>query len=228
MNSILKIAVSAVLSAVALCGCGGGNGDWIDPGVNPGGGSDYVSLGGLKWMRKNLNIQTADSWCYGEGGKVDDNGDLKTLTSLQIQTNCNTYGRLYTWEAAKRACRSIGMRLPSDQEWDALIDRVGGYSVAGSKLKARNGWYDWDGNNSDNGTDDFGFSALPGGFLGPRGYFYGVGGYAVWWTATESDDGGAYGRHMYYDYDGVLEDGYLNDKSYGFSVRCVRDLSGVR
>jgi len=193
---------AAALAVAGILGCGGGNGDWIDPGVNPtpGGGSlETVPLGGLKWMKKNLNVPTEDSWCY-DG----------------ITANCNKYGRLYTWEAAKSACRSVGMRLPSKQEWEALVDAVGGWDVAGRKLKARSGWYD-DGN----GTDQYGFSALPGGHQYSGGYFGFAGNVGYWWTATEGSDGDAYNRSMYYHNDYVDEDN--NDQSYGFSARCVQD-----
>jgi len=204
MNSGLKTAVSAVLAAVALAGCGGGgNGDWIDPGVNPvtpgGGSSETVYLGGFKWMTKNLNVPTEDSWCY----------DGSTA-------NCNKYGRLYTWEAAKRACRSVGMRLPSAQEWDNLVTAAEtGYYSAGYNLRSNRGWY-----NYGNGSNKFGFSALPGGFRISDGGFYGAGYYGIWWTATESSGGDAYYRFMYYDDDEVNE--YGTDKSDGFSARCVQ------
>ena len=166
-----------------------------------GGSSETVSLGGLKWMAKNLNVEVADSWCY----------DNSTA-------NCNKYGRLYTWEAAKAACQSVGMRLPTRADWDALVTAAGGSSTAGKKLKSSDYWTYYDGYT---GTDDFGFSALPGGGRYSDGSFGTAGNYGYWWTATESSEGGAYSRNMYYDDDDVNEDGY--DKSDGFSARCVQD-----
>jgi uncharacterized protein (TIGR02145 family) len=169
-------------------------------------------------MTKNLDVQTADSWCYGEGSQVyDDNtGDWVMLTSSQIQANCAKYGRLYTWEAAKSACQSIGKRLPTNQEWEALVTAAGGSSTAGKKLKSMSGW-----NNNGNGTNDFGFSALPGGGRSSGGGFDNVGNYGGWWTATESGSYGAYYRVMGYDYDGVYYNNF--NKSLGFSVRCVEN-----
>ena len=126
------------------------------------------------------------------------------------------FGRLYTWEAAKAACRSIGMRLPSREEWQALVDYAGGDNVAGKKLKSTSGW-----RKDGNGTDDFGFSALPGGSRYSGGGFSSAGGSGYWWTATEGGDDNAYHRSMGNDYGNVYEKYY--DKDYGDSVRCVEN-----
>jgi uncharacterized protein (TIGR02145 family) len=156
-----------------------------------------VKVGGKTWMAENLNYQTGNSWCYG-----NDN------------SNCNKYGRLYTWNAAKGACPS-GWRLPSREEWKEL-EAVAGGSVAGKKLKAASGW-----SNNGNGTDEYGFSALPGGSRDADGGFYDAGDYGLWWTASEYGSGTAYSRYMAYDGDYVYE--FTSNKEYGFAVRCVRD-----
>jgi uncharacterized protein (TIGR02145 family) len=155
-----------------------------------------VTIGGKTWMAENLNIQTADSWCYGNSGG-----------------NCAKYGRLYTWNAAKSACPD-GWHLPTIVEWNALMSAVG--SPAGTKLKSANGWY-----SGGNGTDNFGFSALPGGGRYSGGYFDDAGNNGYWWTATEFGSSRAYYRNMYYNDVNVYE--YGSDKSNSFSVRCVRD-----
>jgi uncharacterized protein (TIGR02145 family) len=153
--------LASVLAAGMACwlfGCGGDDGSGNNPGNNGGnnggnsggGNADYVTLGGKKWMKKNLNVERADSWCYDNDA-----------------SNCAKYGRLYTWEAAMTACPS-GWHLPSSAEWDALVNAVG--SPAGTKRKAKSGW-NYDGN----GTDTYGFSALPGGYRYSDGYFGNVG-----------------------------------------------------
>ncbi|MDR2591374.1 MAG: hypothetical protein LBC59_01025 [Chitinispirillales bacterium] len=226
------LAFSAVFG-LGLIGCGGNDnpsgGDNYNGGNNNnnsnnnnggsnnnggGGSSETVMLGGLKWMTKNLDVETEDSWCYGEGGQVLVGEDWVTLTSSQIQANCTKYGRLYTWEAAKIACQLVGKRLPTNQEWEALVTAAGGSSTAGRKLKSTSGW-----NNNGNGTNDFGFSALPGGFRdSSSGNFGSAGNNGYWWTATENGSN-AYYRNMYYNDDDVDENGYY--KSHGFSARCV-------
>jgi uncharacterized protein (TIGR02145 family) len=193
----------------------------------PGGGNvETVLLGGKKWMKKNLNILTADSWCYGDGGEVYDYGSdsWKTITSSEVQANCNKYGRLYTWESAKTACplAGSGWRLPTNADWDALVTAVGDYYNAGKVLKSMSGWnwneYD---NVSGNGTDAYGFSALPGGYRFTDGSFRNAGGYGGWWTATALGSGDAYLRLMHYV--NVYVDEYGSDVGHGLSVRCVGD-----
>ena len=178
-------------------GSGGGAGTFTDS--RDGKTYRAVKIGGQTWMGENLNYQTASgSWCY-----KNDN------------SNCGKYGRLYDWNTAKTSCPA-GFHLPSRQEWDNLVTSAGGVSAAGKKLKARSGW-----NNNGNGTDDFGFSALPGGTRGAGGTFGTAGYYGFWWTATENGAGYAYLRDMSYDNDRVDEG---NDgKSLGISVRCVQD-----
>jgi uncharacterized protein (TIGR02145 family) len=178
----------------------------------------------MKWMKKNLNIQTADSWCYGEGGEAYVDGEWKTLSSSEIQSNCNKYGRLYTWAAAKSACPS-GWHLPTRDEWGALAKAAGGTGdygrggTAGTKLKSRSGW-----SGNGNGMDDFGFSALPGGYRDSYGDFYVADYDGGWWTASEYRSGSdlAYFRIMFSKGDGnVSEDNAFT--SNGFSVRCVKE-----
>jgi uncharacterized protein (TIGR02145 family) len=163
---------------------------------------------GKTWLTENLNVETAEgSWCYN--GSPD---------------HCKKYGRLYTWSAAKTACQSVGMRLPTREEWGALAKAAGGTGAygaggtAGVKLKSKSGWY-----GNGNGTDDYGFSALPGGTRDTGGRFLNAGYYGNWWTATESSDGNAYYRGMGYDIGtGGVGEGYDGDRGHGISVRCVR------
>jgi uncharacterized protein (TIGR02145 family) len=155
-----------------------------------------VKIGSQTWMAENLNFEASGSACY------DNNS-----------SNCDAYGRLYNWNAAMSACPS-GWRLPSDTEWTVLTDFVG--ANAGTKLKAASGWF-----GGGNGTDDFGFSALLGGY-GWDGSFSLVGDYGYWWSATEGDASYAWSRFMDLSYRGVSM--YFGLKEYLFSVRCVRDV----
>jgi uncharacterized protein (TIGR02145 family) len=175
-----------------------------------------VPIGGKEWMAENLNYDIADgtgSWCY----------------------DCDKYGPLYDWSTAMTACPA-GWHLPSRAEWDSLAQNAGGTGYgsesdyhywwdAGKKLKSTNGWssYTFGGvTYSGNGTDDYGFSALPGGGYGSGLLDFSIAGdYGNWWTATEADAFVAYSRGMDYNNDDVYE--YTDDKEYGLSVRCVGD-----
>jgi uncharacterized protein (TIGR02145 family) len=158
-----------------------------------------VKIGGKRWMAENLNYQpqTGQSWCY-----ENDN------------SNCNKYGRLYDWNTATSVCPA-GWHLPNSKEWDYLVKWTGG-TMAGKKLKSKNGW-----NNSGNGTDDFGFSALPGGYRDGSGGSFNYAGYCGYWWTTEYGGDFAGGWNMRYGNDHVGEDGPY--KSDGRSVRCVED-----
>jgi uncharacterized protein (TIGR02145 family) len=90
---------------------------------------------------------------------------------------------------------------------------------AGTFLKSASGWNSYNGIPA--GTDDYGFSGLPGGYGYSNGYFDGGGNFGRWWSSTEYDVYIAYSQDMDYDYAGV--GGYFNDKTNLYSVRCVQD-----
>ena len=162
-----------------------------------------VKIGDQTWMAENLNYKIKDSYCY----QYD-------------ESSCSKYGRLYTLGAAKEACPS-GWHLPSKAEFETLFSSVGGEQVAGKNLKSKNGW-----NKGGNGTDAFGFSALPAGSRLFNGDYHFVGNYAYFWSSTERDSDYAYYMHLDYSY----VKAYLNfdDKeAYAFSVRCLQDDNGL-
>jgi uncharacterized protein (TIGR02145 family) len=210
LSKIAQVAALGLAITLTLsCSSGGSGGD---PGDNGGGGNgsgscgagETVVIGSQTWMKRNLNCNVSGSKCYGND-----------------ESNCAKYGRLYDWETAKTACPS-GWHLPSDDEWTTLTDYVEAQKsctyCAGKYLKSTSGW-----NNDGNGTDGFGFSALPGGSGYSGGYFglVGLGLEGYWWSASESDSFSAYSRYMgYYDESVSYYDDY---KSGLYSVRCLQD-----
>jgi uncharacterized protein (TIGR02145 family) len=151
-----------------------------------------VQIGKQMWMAENLNYNASGSKCYGNE-----------------PANCAKYGRLYNWAAAKAACPK-GWHLPSKAEWDVLTASVGGSPTEGKYLKAASGW-----NGEGNGADAHGFAALPGGYGTSDNYFSNAGLSGYWWSAS------AYGRYMYYNYEGAYWINYNED--YLFSVRCLQN-----
>ena len=191
------VAAAVLLSVSAVNAQGGSFTDKRD-------GKTYrtVKIGGQTWMAENLNYKTGNSVCY----------DNK-------ESNCRKYGRLYDWNTAMKACPA-GWHLPSDEEWEALTDFVGGEETAGTKLKSKTGWYTMD-KGYKAATDDYGFSALPGGLGLSDGSFYNAGSYGNWWSATENDATDARNRDMCYYFENV---GWSNNnKSFLFSLRCSQD-----
>jgi len=179
------------------------------------------------WMAENLNYKTENSGCGG--GNNMNEGD------------CSKYGRLYTWATAvgksEEECgygvecslgdgkiRGVcpeGWHLPDTTEWNALFTAVGGKEAAEIMLKSKEGWSDKADETSGNGSDDFGFLALPAGYRYDSGFYSGEGFAAIFWSSTVSNSYNAYYIDITRDYDIVhLSDVY---KNFGFSVRCLRD-----
>jgi uncharacterized protein (TIGR02145 family) len=136
------------------------------------------------------------------------------------ESNVTIYGYLYNWETAKNVCPS-GWHLPADAEWSTLIDYVGGDSVAGDKLKEA-GTTHWESHENIIATNEKGFTALPAGFRQEdHGVFLGVREGGRWWSSTEFNTNDAWFRTMLHIFSNV--DRSSNTKTYGFSVRCVKD-----
>ena len=153
-----------------------------------------------EWKAAGENEHPA--WCYYDNDP--ENGKI--------------YGKLYNWYAVNdpRRLAPEGWHVPNDDVWTELTDFSGGEEKAGQKLKSANGWQD-----NGNSTDEFGFTALPGGGRDYDGAFYGVGILSRWWSATEGSTNYAWGRGLGCVSSYVSRGGY--DKELGFSVRCLRD-----
>lgn len=159
-----------------------------------------VVIGTQTWMAENLNATPANgnSWCYNLSA-----------------SNCDIYGRLYDWATAKTACPT-GWHLPSNDDWKTLTTYVGGVTVVGTKLKANQSLW-----STNTGTDDFGFSGLPGGSYNGTS-FNGIEYYGYWWSETSYETTNAYTWSLVYNYAGFIQDNYFGQQ-YGFSVRCLQD-----
>ncbi|NLL28927.1 MAG: hypothetical protein GX259_09030 [Bacteroidales bacterium] len=199
-----------------------------------------VKIGDQVWMAENLkylpSVVGPDSgsttvplyYVYGYNGT--------NIAEAKATDNYKTYGVLYNWSAAMASNSSgvegvcpCGWHLPSDAEWKQLEMYLGmtkkqanavgwrGTGVGG-KLKEADTLH-WRRPNT-GATNESGFAALPGGYRS-GGNFYNIGNYAVWWTATESDERGAWNRYMRYDYSKVYRN--CGTKYSGYSVRCVKD-----
>jgi len=186
-----------------------------------------VLIGTQCWMKRNLNYETGNSWCYDNDPE-----------------NCDTYGRLYDWTTIMNGSSSSntnpsgvqgicpdGWHIPSDREWrvlEGITDSKYSYgyagwnifdwrgSDAGKRLKSSSGWYD-----NGHGTDSFGFAAVPGAYRNYSGFYYYYREGAYFWTSTQNGtDNGIY-RRLYYSRDQIERN--FKHKEYGMSVRCVMD-----
>lgn len=182
------------------------------------GGHSYnvTYIGGQCWFAENL--RTAQ---YANGNSIPGNyGPVSwsTSTSYGVQAvqgdddaNIADYGRLYNSHAMldERNVCPTGWKVPSDEEWDALLSNVG--ENPGLKLKSSLFW-----NGTSSGTNEFDFDARPGGYRFSSGSYYGTGGLGDYWSTTtwrqfnssnevsSNSIGTVYAEH-------------------GFSIRCLKD-----
>lgn len=178
-----------------------------------------VTIGGATWLAENLDYKFSGCWIGG-------GGTPSTPNAWYYNNNEATYGidgtrkcgLLYNWHAVKllndnRSELIPGWHVPTNGEWTALANAVGGTDVAGTRLKATN--VSWA--TSWGGTDDYGFEVLPAGNYSSS--FDNVGSYAYFWTITES---GSYGYYRVFDTGATISQ-TTGNKNYGYSVRLVKD-----
>jgi len=179
-----------------------------------------VKIGDQWWMAENLKVTH-----YRNGDplpKITDNTEWENLRSGAYcsygnkDENIGTYGLLYNWYAVNDA-RSIapeGWHIPSEAEWQTLINYLGGNEVAGGKMKLQ-GTSFWKRPNT-GATNESGFSALPGGFRDRRGEFLDIKVSAKFWINDFE-----YTVDLYYNGNNV--GGMVRFKGDGASIRCVKD-----
>jgi uncharacterized protein (TIGR02145 family) len=188
-----------------------------------------VNIGNQEWMVENLNIsqfRNGDSIpqakTAGEWSLAGVSGQPAWCYYNFDKENGKRYGKLYNWYAVKdpRGLAPIGWHIPSDEEWSVLTDFIGGEYESGSKLKHTDFWVEFKGK-SGNGTNESGFSALPGGILNYDGTFLTIGELGYWWSSSEINSDYAWSRILNFYGDHVYRYDYL--KSSGLSVRCVKN-----
>ncbi len=202
-----------------------------------------VQFGTQCWMKENLKTTT-----YQNGTpipNVTDAGIWPNLTSGAYVWYENDiswkdlYGALYNWYAtvdANGLCPT-DWHVPTNDEWTTLTDFIGGTSSPhGNELKScrrinsplgggcntteHPRWNEYTTQNY--GTDDHGFSGLPGGYRNYVGAFKYSGNYGTWWTTTlDPTTDNAWRRLLSYSYGYVY--GPQIGKIVGLSVRCLRD-----
>ena len=173
-----------------------------------------VKIGNQVWMAENLKYKAEGSHCYDD-----------------VDSNCDKYGPLYDWATAKNVCPT-DWRLPTKKEIETLLAAAGGGSTAGKVLKSKTGWPKDDDGFDGNGTDDYSFSALPGGRWEDGGPYSGVGISAYFWSLTAYSESSAY--YMYLGYENYVL-GYTSDKAkidfnlkiHAFSVRCIKETASA-
>jgi uncharacterized protein (TIGR02145 family) len=127
---------------------------------------------------------------------------------------------VYNWLAVStnKLCPN-GWSVPTDAEWETLIDFLGAGSIASGKLRESGTTY-WNSPNT-GANNESGFTALPGGQRISNGSFTGIRTYGFWWTSTSASSDNSWNRYMQ-NADTSVTRGEWNKKS-GHSVRCIKD-----
>ena len=186
---------------------------------------DTIRIGDQVWMAKNLNVtnfrnnepipeaRTKEEWI-----KAGKEGKPAWCHYENKDENGIKYGKLYNWYAVTdpRGIAPAGWHVSSDAEWRLVTDFLGGEDAAGTKMKSPTGW-----TKNGNGSNESGFSGLPGGsrdFNGDFSYGDQIG---YWWTTTAQDNHLAWYRAIDQTPWYVYRTNYR--KENGLSVRCIKD-----
>jgi len=186
---------------------------------------ESVKIGKQVWMAANLDIanylngdpvpeiQSAEEWekfgnekkgcwCWAENNPLN-----------------SRFGKMYNYYALtdSRGLIPVGWHVPSEVEWNEMIEKLGDEYDAAEKLKNKTGW-----EGKYNGTNKSGFSALPGGERGYDGKFGSFGTYVAWWSSTQSTDETAAIQFNITDSENIIEK-WESNKGFGFYVRCIKD-----
>jgi uncharacterized protein (TIGR02145 family) len=181
-----------------------------------------VQIGNQIWMTKNLNVTR-----YRNGDPIPQITDPTQWANLTTGAWCYyyhdssygmVYGKLYNWYAVNdpRGLAPIGWHMPSDAEWTALTNFLGGENIAGVALKATTYWEAF----LEGGNNFSGFTALPGGYV-TQNHFWNIYERGLWWSSTVNNPQDAWVRVMSFDSNQVRRE-YLQ-KNWGMSVRCLRN-----
>ena len=159
----------------------------------------------------------------------------------------SAYGALYNWYATtnERGICPAGWRVPSVNDWQQLVDflmteyglhnewgnpALNGVGNALKSCRQVNApveacntnehprWHNYD---NHYGTDDFGFSGLPGGYRTYEGIYDHLGRHAGWWSTSDNNPTRAGTGYTNNGNGNLVITDYR--KIEGFSIRCVRD-----
>ncbi len=197
----------------------------------------FTTSCGQTWTTQNLSVSR-----YRNGDVIPQVTDATQWQNLTTGAWCwynndsatyaATYGRLYNWYAVNdsRGLAPIGWHVPTDAEWNKLVKCIDPSAdtvcqnctqsaTAGGAMKEA-GTSHWLSPNT-GATNSSGFAGLPGGTRVTNGTFYYVGNDGIWWSSTEGST--TYVWNRYLNYNGADVGRLSNYKTYGFSVRLVRD-----
>lgn len=183
-----------------------------------------VEIGTQCWLKDNLNVGTQIN---GSEPQNYTNTIIEKYCYDDLESNCDIYGALYQWSEMMQGSTTPGdqgicpqgWHVPTDAEWKALADYLGGDSIAGGKIK-KSGINLWKSPNT-GATNESGFTALPGGNHDIPDKFLNLLTTATLWSSSQGEATVAWYRSLYYSSESLGR--YSGQKTTGSSVRCIKD-----
>jgi len=192
-----------------------------------------IQIFGQCWLKENLNVGTQIN---GNQNQTD-NGVIEKYCYGNNATYCQTYGGMYIWDelmqytnlAGSQGICPTGWHVPTDEEWKILEGAVDsqygiGHTIwntmmyrgydAGKNLKSTSGW-----SGGGNGTNLFGFTALPSGYW-YLGYFSEITVDGMFFTSSIS------GTKAWFRGISTIDDIARNNwevSEFAIPVRCLKD-----
>jgi uncharacterized protein (TIGR02145 family) len=174
-----------------------------------------VKIGSQVWMGYDLNVTT-----YRNGDNIPKVQDAAEWSNLTTGAYCeDEYGKHYNWYAVNdsRGLAPSGWRIPTEADWDYLVDTAGGASIAGQNLKISGSVNWW----TAIGKNYTLFTAYPTGFRASNGTFGHYGEMGNWWTATEYNADDAVLFQLYHNANWAKK--FNDSKKLGLTVRCINE-----
>lgn len=193
-----------------------------------GNGYDTVRIDNQTWLKQNLNVTH-----YNDGSPIENitNNILWEYATKDAycyynntSSNSKLYGNLYNGYSIKtnKLC-PIGWHIPTEADWDNLINTLGGIDVAGGKMKETT-YEHWQMPNT-GATNSSSFTALPSGYRNTYGGFSSINVDARWWCAFDSVSNKINARGVSY-FSGSTYD-FITTDNLGYSVRCIKNSNNV-
>ncbi len=195
--------------------------------------SGSVKIGNQIWTTKNLDVDH-----YRNGDVIPEVKDPQEWAKLTTGAWCyyhdtsssgDIYGRLYNWYAVndQRGLAPKGYHIPSKEEWLELVKYLGGPYDAIQKMKNNKGWAGESlfgiENPDQQGTNESGFGALPGGVRAVDGGYYFVDSDGEWWSSTAAGSNWVWTCKIHYNKSSQVSIDNHANYGQGSSVRCIKD-----
>ncbi|WP_430814635.1 fibrobacter succinogenes major paralogous domain-containing protein [Carboxylicivirga sp. RSCT41] len=184
-----------------------------------------IVIGKQTWMAENLRVTR-----FRNGDAIPNITDNDKWSIQAVAAYCNynntedldtiaTYGRLYNWYAAadSRNIAPKGWRVATPDDWNILIDYLGGETIAGGKLKEAGNEHWESPNEADNSS---GFTAQPGGFRFNDEDIKGIALYGYWWSTGQNGSSAARLQLFSWSQEVYKE---MRSMNTGYSIRCIKE-----